>query len=561
VKPDHSTDVLIIGSGAAAFTTALTVRERGLTPLVVESTSKLGGNSAISGGGLWIPNNHVMKRAGQRDSYDEARTYLDACVGDVGPASSDARRKAFLERGPEMVQWLEQLGFEWVFAEGYSDYYPERPGGKPNGRGIEGRKYDIKRLGAWADKLRFSVRALPLYTSEVNKLAVSFRTLKGFFTAARVVGLEATLPRLVGKQLVGLGNSLMGQLLELLLARHVEFWLDSPVTELLVENGRALGAVVKRDGRYVRIEAKHGVMIASGGFEKNAAMRKKYQAEPVNGDWTSGTEGNLGHPITMARQAGAALALMDDAWWGPTMVDPETNTPQFMLQERSLPHCFIVAADGKRFMNESESYVDAGHHQYERHQTVAAIPAWQIMDSRHRAYYPFGTAMPGQRGTRKLLASGMFVEAPTLEELAKKIGVDPQGLTDTATRFSAFAKSGKDLDFHRGDSAYDRVYSDPRVKPNPNLGAVEKPPFYAVKVFPGDLGTKGGILTDEFARALREDGSVIEGLYAAGNCSASVMGRTYPGPGSTLGPATTFGFIGGHHLAARAGASPKRDAA
>jgi 3-oxosteroid 1-dehydrogenase len=540
---------LIIGSGVAALSTALVVRERGLKPLVVESTAMLGGNSAVSAGALWIPNNHVMKRAGQTDSYEEARAYLDACVGDVGPASSPARRAAYLTRGPEMAQWLESLGFRWVFAKGYSDYYPERSGGKPMGRAIEGRKYDVKRLGSWADKLRFTLRAIPVYSTELSKITVSFRTLKGFFTAARVVGIEATFPRLVGKHLVGLGNSLMGQLLELVLAREVELWLESPMTDLLVESGRVAGAVVKREGKEVRVGAKHGVMLASGGFERNAAMRKRYQAEPVNGDWTSGTEGNQGHPIEAARRAGAALALMDDAWWGPTVMNPETKAPHFMVPERSLPYCFIVAKDGKRFMNESEPYVDAVHHQYARHQLVEAIPAWQIMDSRHRDYYPFGFAMPGRSGTRKLLSQGMLVEGKTLEALAQKIGIDAKGLEETATRFAGFARTGKDLDFHRGDSAYDRVYSDPRVKPNPNLGAVERPPFYAVKVFPGDLGTKGGILTDEHARALREDGSVIDRLYAAGNCSASVMGRTYPGPGATLGPAATFGFIGGNHMA------------
>lgn len=546
---EHEFDVVVVGSGAAAFTTALTAKERGLSPVVVEATGMLGGNSAISGGGVWIPNTHVMKRAGQSDSYEEARQYLDLCVGDVGPASSPARRHAFLTRGPEMVKWLEDLGFEWVFGLGYADYYPERPGGKPNGRGIEGRKYDIKRLGKWADKLRFSVRAIPIYTNEVSKMAVSLRTLQGFFTAARVIGLEATFPRLIGKQLVGLGNALMGRLLELLLARQVPLWLDSPMKDLIIEHGRVVGVELEREGKRVRVGAKRGVMLASGGFEKNAKMRAQYQQAPVTDAWTSGTEGNTGHPIEVARRAGAALALMDDAWWGPTMLNPETNAPQFMLQERSLPFCFIVAKDGRRFMNESESYVDAGHHQYERNRTVEAIPAWQIMDSPHRAHYPFGPAMPGSRGTRKLLASGLLVEAPTLEELAKKIGVDAAGLVETARRFNEFAKTGKDLDFHRGDSAYDRVYSDPTVKPNPNLGAVEKPPFYAAKVYPGDLGTKGGVLTDEHARALREDGSVIEGLYAAGNCSASVMGRTYPGPGSTLGPAMVFGYAGALHMA------------
>lgn len=558
---DEVTEVLVVGSGAAAMVAALAAKESGAQPTIIESTAMLGGNSAISGGGLWIPNTHVIKRGGQTDSYEEARKYLDLCVGDVGPASSPERRHAFLTRGPEMVQWLEDLGMKWVYGRGYADYYPEREGGKAMGRGIEARKYDIKRLGSWADKLRFSIRAMPLYTNEVNKLAVSFRTMEGFFTAARVIGLESTFPRLVGKQLVGLGNALMGRLLELVLARKIPLWLDSPMKELIVENGKVVGAVVEREGKRVRVRATAGVVLASGGFEKNKKMREHYQEAPVTDAWTSGTEGNQGHPIEMARGVGAALALMDDAWWGPTMLNPETNTTQFMLQERSLPYCFIVASDGKRFMNESESYVDAGHHQYEKNRTVKAIPAWQIMDSRHRQFYPFGAAMPGSGGTKKLVQSGMAVEAPNIEELARKIGVDPAGLVETTKRFNEFARTGKDLDFHRGDSAYDRVYSDPRVKPNPNLGAVEKAPFYAVRVVPGDLGTKGGVLTDEHARALRADGSVIEGLYAAGNCSASVMGRTYPGPGATLGPATTFGYIAGKHAAEHASQQEKKRSA
>ena len=542
-------DVLVVGSGAAGMVAALAAKEKGLETILVESTEMLGGNSAISGGGVWIPNNHVIKRAGQTDSYEEARTYMDACIGDVGPASSSERRDAFLKRGPEVVQWLEDLGFKWVYGRGYSDYYPERPGGKPMGRGIEGKKYNIKRLGHWADKLRYSVRAMPLYTSEVNKMAVSLRTWKGFFTAARVIGLEALFPRLVGMQLVGLGNSLMGQLLELLLAREVPMWLSSPMKELLIENGRVVGIVVENGGKRQHVYARRGVILTSGGFEKNAKMREQYQEHPVTDAWTSGTEGNTGRPIELARDAGAALSLMEDAWWGPTMMYPESGEPQFMLQERSLPFCFIVAKDGKRFMNESESYVDAGHHQYDKHREVEAIPAWQIMDSRHRKYYPFGMLMPGRGGSKKGVKMGLFIEAQSIEELAQKIGVDVDGLVETTKRFNEFAKAGKDLDFHRGDSAYDRVYSDPRVKPNPNLGPVDKPPFYAVKVYPGDLGTKGGLLTDEFARVLREDGSVFEGLYAAGNCSASVMGHTYPGPGSTLGPAVVFGAIAANHLA------------
>jgi 3-oxosteroid 1-dehydrogenase len=547
---DQTVDAVVVGSGAAGMVTALAAREQGLRPVVVESAHLLGGNSAISGGGLWIPDNHVARQAGSADSYEEARTYLDLCVGDVGPASSPERRHAFLTRGPELVRWLETLGMRWIYARGYADYYPERPGGKAEGRAIEGRKYNLKRLGKWADSLRFSVRALPLYTTEASKLALVRRTWEGFSTAMRV-GLEATLPRLLGKQLVGLGNGLMGPLLEMALKREIPLWVDSPMEELLVEGGRVVGVSLRRGGQLVRVGATRGVMLASGGFEKNTAMRQQYQEAPISDAWTSGTDGNTGHPIEAARRVGAALALMEDAWWGPTMLDPVTHAPQFMLWERSLPFGFIVASDGKRFLNESESYVDAGHHQYEKHREVPAIPAWLVMDSRHRQYYPFGSAMPGGSGTRKLVQSGAVLEGRTLEELAGKMGIDPAALLLTAARFNGFARTGQDLDFHRGDSAYDRVYSDPRVAPNPNLGPVDRPPYYAARVYPGDLGTKGGVLTDEFARALREDGSVIEGLYAAGNASASVMGHTYPGPGSTLGPAAVFGYLGGLHLAGR----------
>jgi len=234
--------------------------------------------------------------------------------------------------------------------------------------------------------------------------------------------------------------------------------------------------------------------------------------------------------------------LMDDAWWGPSLVDPETAVVSFTLWERSFPHSIIVDSTGKRFMNESESYIDAGHHQYERNRKVQAIPAWMILDGRHRKWYPLGLMPPGSTPS-SAFESGFVTKADTLEELAQKIGVDLAGLAETTTRFNRMAARGVDEDFGRGGTAYDRWYGDPRCKPNPNLGSIEKAPFYAVKVWPGDLGTKGGLLTDEHARVVRADGSAISGLYAAGNTTASVMGRTYPGPGATLGASTTFAYI------------------
>ncbi|HZK06313.1 MAG TPA: FAD-binding protein [Actinomycetaceae bacterium] len=555
---DHLTDVVVVGSGAAAAATALAAKENGLEPLILESTKLFGGSSAISGGGLWVPNNHVMKRAGVTDSPEAARTYLDYCLdhtdhpAGAGEAASPARREAFLRSGPEMVKWLETLGFEWHYGKGYSDYYPQYPGGTAIGRGLEAKKFDLNRLGRWSEKLRHNVRGVALHTTDAAAMSTSRRSARSFLRSAKAIGIDSILPRLRGKNMVGLGNALMGRLLELLLDRTIPIWLDATVTELIVDDdGRVAGVVVERGHEAMRIGATRGVMIAAGGFEKNQGMRERFQEHPTEADWSSGAPGNLGGPIEIAAGAGAKLANMDSAWWGPTVMYPGEG-PGFMLSERSLPHGIIVASDGKRFMNESEPYVDAGHHQYakNREEGVTAIPAWHILDSHHRTYYPYGTSMPGL-GTRQLVETGVLFEADSLEGLARKIGVDVAGLLGTVERFNGFVASGQDEDFGRGSNAHDHVYSDPRAKPNPNLGVIDRAPFYAAKVYPGDLGTSAGILTDEKGRALREDGSVVAGLYATGNSTASVMGYTYPGPGSTISAAMVFGYIAGRHMAAR----------
>jgi 3-oxosteroid 1-dehydrogenase len=333
---------------------------------------------------------------------------------------------------------------------------------------------------------------------------------------------------------------------QLALARSIPVWLNSPMAGLIYEKGVVKGAVVEKEGKKIEVLAK-AVILAAGGFAHNLEMRQKYHPHPITTDWTVANPGDLGGAIQAGIAVGAATALMDDAWWGPIFLDSKGKA-QFMLWERSAPFSIIVDSSGRRFMNESASYVDCGHWQYERNREVPAIPAFLIADSRHRRYYLFGMMPPGFT-PREVYESGMMIKADTLPDLAQACGIDPKNLVETVERFNQFAMTGKDLDFHRGESAYDRVYSDPKVRPNPNLGPIEKPPFFAVRVWPGDLGTKGGLLTDEHARVLREDGSPIPGLYAAGNTSASVMGRTYPGPGATIGPAMVFGMIAGRHAA------------
>jgi 3-oxosteroid 1-dehydrogenase len=304
-----------------------------------------------------------------------------------------------------------------------------------------------------------------------------------------------------------------------------------------------------RDGKPVLIRARRGVLIATGGFERNEQMRRQYQQAPIGSDWTTGATGNTGDGIVAGQRLGAATGLLDDAWWGPSI--PLPRGPYFCLAERNLPGCVMVNGAGRRFVNESAPYVDAVHAMYAGNtEDNPHIPAWLVFDQRYRDRYVFAGLPPGRPLPRRWYAAGAVFRAPDLGKLAAAIGVDPDGLAQTVARFNSFAEAGTDEDFHRGESAYDRYYGDPRVRPNPNLAPLARAPFYAVKIVPGDLGTKGGLRTDARARVLRPDGSVIPGLYAAGNASAAVMGHSYAGAGATIGPAMTFGYLAALDLTA-----------
>jgi 3-oxosteroid 1-dehydrogenase len=281
-------------------------------------------------------------------------------------------------------------------------------------------------------------------------------------------------------------------------------------------------------------------------------MREKYQPQPTSVDWTTGSQFNTGGGVLAGIAAGAEIDLMDDAWWGPTI--PLPSGPWFCLAERNLPGSIIVNGAGRRFMNEALPYVEAVHEIYRGEATgVTHVPAWMIIDQRYRNRYLFAGLSPRQPFPGRWYKYGTVKKADSLEALAAEIEVPPTALTSTVERFNRFAETGVDADFHRGESAYDKYYSDPTVKPNPSLHTIDQGPFYAVKIVPGDLGTKGGLVTDERARVLRADGSAIPGLYAAGNVSSAVMGKTYAGPGATIGPALTFGYLAAEDIANNGG--------
>ncbi len=536
---DREVDVLVAGTGGAALSAAIAAAEAGRSVLVVESTAKWGGTTALSGGGLWMPTNPLIARHGREDSVEKALTYLEASIGEAGPASSPERRRAFVETIPEVYALLAAKGVRWASAKDYPDYYPDRPGGMI-GRGIEAEPFDIKKLGAWSATFRGrDSMPAPLKTDDVWLLSRAWSTPSGFVRGARFV--FRTLGGLArGKRLYGIGSALTASLMSIVLKQGTEVVLDAPLTELLTdESGAVAGAVVNGVGR---VRARGGVVLGAGGFARNGEWRQKYHGIP---GYSSAAEGDQGTPIELAAALGARLELMDDAWWGASVPLPDGSS-QFVLSERSMPFSIVVDSGGERYVNESVSYIDFGHAMLERDKVVPAIPSWLILDVRHRRRYLFNAFLTG---TKKLREAGIVRSAPTLAELATLIGVPPTTLQATVARFNGFARTGVDEDFGRGRTAYDNYYGDPRVKPNPNLGPLEKGPFTAVQLVPGDLGTKGGLLTDADARVLGPGDQPIPGLYAAGNTTASVMGRTYPGPGATIAPAVIFGYRAARHAA------------
>lgn len=549
-KFDEETDVLIIGSGAGALTASLTATRLGLRTVIIEKESTIGGASAVSGGGLWIPCNPVSAAAGIKDSKQAAQKYFDQAVGNAGPASSLTRRNAYLDNGPKVVQFLQQLGFQFHFSKGYPDYYPDLEGamGAGGGRTIESKVFNVKKLDReWRAKLPPPLSPVAIYGNDASVIARLMSSPGAFLYTLRIL-MPLMARTLVGQEPVSLGMGLVAQLLYLNLKHgSTDIRVNTKISQLVQgENGDIHGAEVRtlQGDSTKTIQATKGVILAAGGFAQSRKMRKQFMPSPASTEWTSSPKGDTGDAITEGIRVGAATALMDDAWWGPTIVDPVTFKNHFALSERARPHCFIVDSSGCRFMNEAQSYTDAGHAQYARNEKVSAIPGWLVMDTNHRNKYMLGSMLPRMKPSKEALARKVMFKAESIEELAQQIGVDPTALASTTSRYNELCTTGIDTDYSKGSNVYDRFFGDPTAKrPNPNMGTVNRPPYYAVPIWPGDLGTKGGLLTDEFQRVLDKGSRPIPGLFAIGNTAASIMGRTYLGAGSTLGPALTHGYI------------------
>jgi len=552
--PVQTVDVLVVGSGAAGMCAALSAIHHAATPglsvLVIDKAATFGGSTARSGAGIWVRNNEVLQAAGVVDTPEAARAYLDATVG---PEVPPERKAAYLRHGPAMISFLlRHTPLKFRYMAGYSEYHPESPGGIAQGASIEPDLFDGKLLGTELARLAPPYLAVPpgvaIFGGEYKWLNLAAINAQGAATAARAIARYAGA-KLRGEIPLTMGQALAAGLRAGLMQAQVPLWLDTPLLDLQQDaSGRVTGAWVMKAGVRTLITARRGVVLAAGGFEHNLAMRQRWQQPPITTNWTVGAASNTGDGIQAGERAGAALALMDDAWWGPAI--PLPDGPYFVLSERTLPGCIMVDSQGQRFVNEAAPYTDFVHTLYQRVREGRGPRFWMLLDQRHRNRYLFKETLPGFALPKAWFDAGVALKAASLDELAAKMGVNPATLRNTVNRFNGFAQSGQDLDFQRGDSAYDHYYTDPAVRPNSCLAPINQGPYHAFPIVPGDLGTKGGLQTDARARVLRADGRAIPGLYAAGNTSASVMGRSYPGAGATIGPALTFGYIAGMDLVA-----------
>ncbi|MGW5275712.1 FAD-binding protein [Streptomyces sp. NPDC004044] len=559
---DTTVDIVIVGSGAGGMTTALAACHEGLDALIVEKAPVFGGTTALSGGGIWAPGADALVRDGYQPDPDGVLQYLQTITEGL---VSDDRLRAYVEQTPRMVDFLEGLSDElqFVWKPGYPDYYPDLPGATALGCTINVEPIDLRRLGADEKHLipppALAPRGIWLGPKELRDFYTIRQSWRGKRVLLRLLW-RMIRARVTGERIVAIGQSLAARLRLALREQNIPLWLGAPMTNLIADDdGTVVGIEIEREGRVETIRARRGVVLASGGFDHDIPMRRTH--EPViQKDWSMGNSAATGDGIKAGGKLGAAVALMDEAWWFPAIQWPDGRM-QFMLNERMIPGQFVVNGVGKRFVNEAAPYTDFGHAVIAGQRTgVQHIPAWLIIDARSWQQYVFGGHLPlpkipfapvptGWKVPKSWFDAGVVKSGRTWAELAREIDVPADELARTAERFNTFARQNVDEDFHRGESAYDNYYGDARL-PNPNLAVVDKAPFYAFAIHPGDLGTNGGLVTDAEARVLRGDGSVISGLYATGNTAASVMGRSYAGAGATIGPSMTFGYIAAHHMAA-----------
>lgn len=531
-------DVVVVGTGGAGLTAAIVAHDHGAKVVVLEKSSKVGGTTAMSGGVVWIPLNHHMPGIGAADTREAALTYCMALAGDRADAPLV---EAFVDNGHRMVRYLEDKTPLKFVPVAMPDYRPEQAGGTLRGRALAGEIFSLSDLGDAQDKLRRSgTFVVPITIDEV------FTTYQAFYRPQNIP-MDVVVERMQAGQIT-CGVALVAPLFKACIDRNIPIHLETRATRLRMADGSVAGVEATSGEATLRIKARRGVILACGGFEWNDELKKAFLPGPV--PFPNSVPTNEGDGLIMAMEAGASLGNMTEIWGYPTAVIPGEKYEGKQLAravkaERAAPHCILVNGRGVRFANEAANYNDLGKtfNAFDATTfTLSNLPCWAIFDRQYRMNYSVLSVVPGDPDPT------WVTKADTVAEIAARIGVDPAQLGRTVDRWNEMARAGRDLDFQRGESAFDKYQGDHQA-PHPSLGTVEQAPFYALQIFPGTIGTKGGPRTNDRGQVLNIRGEVIRGLFAAGNVMSAPSGAGYFGPGGTLGPGMTWGYLCGLNAA------------
>jgi succinate dehydrogenase/fumarate reductase flavoprotein subunit len=552
-------DLLVCGAGPAGMAAALYASLEGLDVLLCEKSDQVGGTGATSAGTLWIPGNTQNKDAGFDDSAAQADLYLS---GLIGADTLYEMRAAYLADGPAAIDYLsERTDVRFLPCGVHPDYRSNIAGAAIAGRAIVPVPFDGRLLGDDFRRIRAPMPEFMLFggmmvgKADLAPLIGRFRSLGNFLYAARLFARylidRMRYPR--GTRLM-MGNALVARLFYSLRKRNVPILFNAAVAGLLGDKSGVSGARLTVDGGEITVRARKGVVLATGGYARNEDFRRTFMPQPVPAHSLS-YEGNRGDGVAIGQRFGAAVTPErgDSGLWAPVSVVPRPDGSKglfpHLVLDRAKPGLIAVNSAGRRFTNEAASYHDFVLAMFETNKVVPAIPAYLLCDAAFLRKYGLGVVYPGHRYPEKFVESGYLTCGETLDELAARIDVDAATLRATVARHNEFARTGVDVDFGKGETALNRFNGDLAHKPNHCIGPLATPPFYALPVWPADLAVSTGLATDADARVLSADGGPIAGLYACGNDMASVMGGSYPGRGTTLGPAVVFAYRAARHAA------------
>ena len=554
---EREVDLLIAGAGPAGMAAALVASLEGLDVILCEKSDQVGGTGSTSAGTLWIPGNSQSRAAGFNDNGAQADLYLSALIGEENKRDL---RNAYLLTGPTAIDYLcARSDVQFLPCGKHPDYRSNMPGAAIAGRAIVPEPFDGRLLGENFRRVRPPIPEFMVFggmmvgKADIAPLIGRFDSLGNFIYSAKLFAryIADRLRYRRGTRLM-MGNALIGRLLYSLQKRKVPILFDAPIVELIGDQRGVKGERLNIAGREILIKARKGVVLATGGYAHNKTFREAFMPQPVPTHSMS-YEGNTGDGVHLGQRLGAALTPehCTSGLWSPVSVVPRSNGTKglfpHLVLDRAKPGLIAVNSAGQRFVNEAASYHDFVLAMLESNTAVPSIPAWLICDANFLRNYGLGVIYPGHRNPGKFVDSGYVVSARTIQELAVKIAVDPGQLDRTIARHNGFAETGVDIDFAKGETELNRFNGDANHKPNPCIGPIATPPFYALAVWPADIAVSTGLATDADARVLGSEGNPIPGLYACGNDMASVMGGSYPGPGTTLGPAIVFAYRAAMH--------------